>query len=286
MANNPPEPLSATEAGAGCGPVGPDPAQANGDASAASASAGFIYFTYLRKNPADQSNPSNECRINTGTPFVEAQPQPAVLDLPNRLQPVGCAVPNGGPLRESTQSLPITGRSPERLPRHGVMFPPNAGSEGLAQPLSKPANGGAVKPVAKGSEIIPSASRNPTLPTSAVPLPVVRVSVIALRAHKLLAVVQEAPIKWQADRSWLRIYEAVSSLRSDMLWLNDHAHHQGITLHNNGADMSAPSSSASEVETDVTEALLNLRKRRKKAVRGNADICHIKSPGVGAVCLW
>ena len=54
----------------------------------------------------------------------------------------------------------------------------------------------------------------------------------------------------------MRVEQSVNGFRSDMLWLNDHAHQQ----------------SAEPLETDVTSRL--------------GSICHIKSRGSGSDGLW
>ncbi len=109
--------------------------------------------------------------------------------------------------------------------------------------------------------------------------PVIRVSVVALRVHQLLALVNECPLVMQGEDAWRRIYDGVSALRSDMLWLNDHAHFDGPSrLVVDDASTSHEASPAPCGEIDVTDELAK-RKRKSSKQRKSlaAAICHIKS---------
>jgi hypothetical protein len=104
------------------------------------------------------------------------------------------------------------------------------------------------------------------------PFPTIQVAHVALRLHKLLLVVREAPGEIQVKDCWRRIEENVSAFRSDMLWLNDHAHFEAVA----GSD---PCGSV-RGELDLTAALRSHSKNRSK--NGMAGICHIKSRGGGS----
>lgn len=108
--------------------------------------------------------------------------------------------------------------------------------------------------------------------------PVIRISVVALRVHRILERVNECPISMQAEDAWRRVWDEVTGLRSDMLWLNDHAHFDGPV------DGSTVQPSTPEI--DVTDALkLKLGKRGRRITR-LSPICHIKSQGSGSDQLW
>ena len=103
------------------------------------------------------------------------------------------------------------------------------------------------------------------------PAPVVRVSVVALRLHKVIREMESFASN-ACDETWLRVHQLLSSFRTQMLWLNENFHH-------------APP--AEGIELDVTEALARLRikvpgqkKSRKPAARGrgkgDGGVCHVK----------
>ena len=108
------------------------------------------------------------------------------------------------------------------------------------------------------------------------PRPTIRVSVVALRVHRLLELVNACPLSMQCEDAWRRIYDGVSALRSDMLWLNDHAHFDGTQANAVPRD-----------EIDVTEALRKHKEKSSKKRRSSdVVICHIKSHGVGVGWVW
>ena len=104
-----------------------------------------------------------------------------------------------------------------------------------------------------------------------VPYPTVQVSMVAMRLHKILGIVREAPGRVQSKDCWRRIDEAVSGFKSDMLWLNDHAHYGAV-------ETTSESKDSVRGELDLSELL---RSHSKPAAR--KGICHIKYRA-GIIC--
>ena len=94
-----------------------------------------------------------------------------------------------------------------------------------------------------------------------------------MRVHGLLDLLNQCPLKLQAEDAWRTIYDHVCAFRSDMLWLNEHAHFSG-------AQAPAPNRADGTPEIDVSDALRdrakNKRKSLKKAQEVAGAICHMK----------
>ena len=126
----------------------------------------------------------------------------------------------------------------------------------------RPARGQAA-PSARGgkphaSTQAPSAERGEpsqpshTLPPSTTLFPVVRVSVVALQLHKAIRMMEDFPAA-ACDRAWLRVHGLLSSLRSRMLWLNEHSHTAAPCA------PTAPPCAQDGIEVDVTALALRSR---------------------------
>ncbi len=110
-----------------------------------------------------------------------------------------------------------------------------------------------------------------TSPSSTTLFPVVRVSVVALQLHKAIRMMEDFPPA-SCDDAWLRVHGLLSSLRSRMLWLNDHSHE-------------APHCPDERDVTDLALALAArpVRKAVKPAPHKCQDVvCHLELKGGGA----
>ena len=118
-------------------------------------------------------------------------------------------------------------------------------------------------------------------------VPVVHVAMVALRLHRAVRMMEDFPAS-ACDDAWLRVHGALSSFRSEMLWLNENYH------------LAPP---ADGIEIDVSEALRKLRTKTKNKAhlpkngrrltidsnspyKSVAGVCHTELKGTVSDALW